>query len=224
MKHRDPPTPARKSGLRADPEAADLSKGDLRRQQLLDAAARCFREHGLRGTSIARISEASGMSAGHIYHYFRNKEAIVQGIVDRGLQQTLEQARALQESSSKIGIVRACIAQVDAGIAERASKEPASLMLDILAEATRNAAVAATLEEADRLARQSTLELIKTLPSISALPTREKAARVTVLYALFDGLIVRSLVDPELNQAATSKVIQRVVKMLLEDAADPPSG
>jgi AcrR family transcriptional regulator len=204
-------------GASVQPAAAALSKGDARRLQLLDAAARCFREHGFHGTSIAKLSEASGMSAGHIYHYFRNKEAIVAGIVERDLEQVLARAQTLRTASQSIGVIQACVSQVDAGIALRADRAPAALSLEILAEATRNAEIATLLEEADRRSRSSTLELLEALEPLKPLTAKEKAARVTVLYALFDGLIVRSLVDPTLNRAATSKVIQRVVRMLLQD-------
>ena len=45
------------------PEGA---RADVRRQQILSAAARCFREKGFHGASISQISKAAGMSAGHI--------------------------------------------------------------------------------------------------------------------------------------------------------------
>lgn len=50
---------------------------NTRRAQILAAATDCFRELGFHGASIAKISQASGMSPGHIYHYFENKEAII---------------------------------------------------------------------------------------------------------------------------------------------------
>lgn len=211
------PAPAQSIPAVASDPTEHMSKGDARRLHLLETAAQCFREHGFHGSSIAKISEASGMSAGHIYHYFRNKEAIVEGIVQRDLQNVLDRVHALQEASRSGGIVQACMAQVDSAIALKADKAPAALGLEILAEAGRNAEVARMLEEADARSRQSTMELLSQLGSIKGIPAREKAARVTVLHALFDGLTVRSLVDPTLNRAATSKVIQRVVRLLLED-------
>jgi len=50
---------------------------DARRAQIRAAAGECFRQHGFHGTSIAQISKRAGMSTGHIYHYFENKEAII---------------------------------------------------------------------------------------------------------------------------------------------------
>jgi TetR/AcrR family transcriptional regulator, repressor for uid operon len=53
----------------------DLQLAEARREQVLDAAAHCFRRHGYHGASMAEIAGAAAMSPGHIYHYFQSKEA-----------------------------------------------------------------------------------------------------------------------------------------------------
>ncbi|MFA7386416.1 MAG: helix-turn-helix domain-containing protein, partial [Thiohalobacteraceae bacterium] len=60
-----------------------------RRDQIRTAAADCFRRHGFHGTSVAKIAKAAGMSVGHIYHYFENKEAIIADIVAQDLERLL---------------------------------------------------------------------------------------------------------------------------------------
>lgn len=66
------------------------SKAELRRQQILDAAAECFRKSGFHGASMSEIAKSFGMSAGHIYNYFESKEAIIEAMVKRDLDQALE--------------------------------------------------------------------------------------------------------------------------------------
>ena len=41
-----------------------------RREQILTAAAECFRRKGYHGAGMAEISNTAGMSAGHIYNYW----------------------------------------------------------------------------------------------------------------------------------------------------------
>ena len=60
-----------------DPE----ERGQLRRQQILDAAAACFVREGFHGASIARIAKAAGMSPGNLYHFFPGKEAMIAALV-----------------------------------------------------------------------------------------------------------------------------------------------
>lgn len=56
-----------------------------RRQQILDAALRCFLERGYAATSIADIRKASGASTGSIYHFFENKGALALALLDEAV-------------------------------------------------------------------------------------------------------------------------------------------
>jgi len=48
-----------------------------RREDIAEAALRCFRRNGVANTSIADIIEESGLSAGSIYSHFTNKAEVV---------------------------------------------------------------------------------------------------------------------------------------------------
>ena len=58
----------------------DPALAQARREQVLCAAADCFRRKGYHGAGMAEISRTAGMSAGHIYNYFESKEAIIESI------------------------------------------------------------------------------------------------------------------------------------------------
>jgi AcrR family transcriptional regulator len=48
-----------------------------RRDEIVDAALRCFRRKGFQSTSMAEIISESGLSAGAIYGYFTGKSEII---------------------------------------------------------------------------------------------------------------------------------------------------
>jgi TetR/AcrR family transcriptional regulator len=55
-----------------------------RRSQILDAALHVMAEHGFRGASIKRIAQRAGLkSPALIYWYFRDKEALFEGVLQR---------------------------------------------------------------------------------------------------------------------------------------------
>ncbi len=56
---------------------------EQRRQQILDAAVACFSQHGFHEATLADICERAGLSRGAVYHYFKSKEAIIDGIRER---------------------------------------------------------------------------------------------------------------------------------------------
>src|SRR5258707_11231017 len=114
-----------------EPDTAGNDPGGERCQQVLKAAEMCCRKHGFHATSIQRISEVAGMSPGHIYHYFRNKEAIVAGIVEQRLTELLERTTLLRQESATVGIVEAWVTRVEPRIALRADKDRRALPPEI---------------------------------------------------------------------------------------------
>src|SRR2546427_12565865 len=55
-----------------------------RRAQIIDAALHVMAEHGFRGASIKRIAEHAGLkSPALIYWYFKDKQALLEGVLHR---------------------------------------------------------------------------------------------------------------------------------------------
>jgi AcrR family transcriptional regulator len=59
---------------------------DARRQQIIDAARARFASHGFARTSMTDLVEASGLSVGAIYRYFKSKDQIVAAICEQATQ------------------------------------------------------------------------------------------------------------------------------------------
>jgi AcrR family transcriptional regulator len=51
---------------------------DTRRQQIIDAAYRCFARKGFHQTTMREIYAEAGLSPGAIYHYFDSKDDIIE--------------------------------------------------------------------------------------------------------------------------------------------------
>ncbi|NVB41656.1 TetR/AcrR family transcriptional regulator [Pseudenhygromyxa sp. WMMC2535] len=56
---------------------------DQRKQQIRDAATRCFVRRGYQATRLADIAREAGLSKGGVYFHYRAKEQIFQDILDR---------------------------------------------------------------------------------------------------------------------------------------------
>ena len=68
-----------------------------RRQELLHAAARLFREHGFAATTTRDIAAAAGMRSGSPFYHFENKAALLFAVMEQGMRAALQiQATALQ--------------------------------------------------------------------------------------------------------------------------------
>jgi AcrR family transcriptional regulator len=74
---------------------------DARRQQILDAARRCFVRNGFHATSMQDILSEAGLSAGGLYRYFRSKEEIIVAIAENvlaSIAETIEVALPADEA------------------------------------------------------------------------------------------------------------------------------
>ena len=66
----------------------------LRRQQILDAAAPVFAQHGYGNTDVQFVADALQVGKGTVYRYFPSKEALFLAAVDRGMQRLTERFAA----------------------------------------------------------------------------------------------------------------------------------
>ncbi len=65
------------------------------RQQVVDAAARLFRERGVQGVSVAELMAAAGLTHGGFYKQFASKEALVTEATERAFATLNERLSAL---------------------------------------------------------------------------------------------------------------------------------
>ncbi|MFP8832856.1 TetR/AcrR family transcriptional regulator [Hydrogenophaga sp. XSHU_21] len=92
----DPPTPVRRSRGRPRKTALERDDGN-RRQALLRAAARLFRQQGFSATSTRDIAAAVGMRSGSPFYHFDHKEALLAAVMEDGMQRALAHQGASME-------------------------------------------------------------------------------------------------------------------------------
>lgn len=72
-------------------------KKDVRPQEILDAAAELFVEQGYSATKVSQIARKAGVTAGTLYVYYRNKEAILQEVVMNTVSSIFDASDAILE-------------------------------------------------------------------------------------------------------------------------------
>lgn len=85
--------PARPRGRPKKPPEA-LDEGN-RRQELLRAAARLFRNRGFAATTTRDIAAAAGMRAGSPFYHFESKAALLFAVVEQGMRGALRRQAAV---------------------------------------------------------------------------------------------------------------------------------
>ncbi len=69
-----------------------------KKREILQAAARVFRRHGLQGAGMREIAAEAGMRAGNLYYYFQNKQDLLAFCQRDSLGGLLELARRVEAS------------------------------------------------------------------------------------------------------------------------------
>lgn len=78
-----------------------------RREQIIDATMSIIAEHGMTGTTLDRIAEATGMSRGHVRHFVGNRDKL---ILDTAIE-------VFANETGEVGsILRGDITQIDEAI------------------------------------------------------------------------------------------------------------
>ena len=73
------PTPPSDRSLQA-PEGASAPNEPEKRRAILHAAVRVFAEKGYHGCRISDVAKQAGVAYGLVYHYFRNKEELLESV------------------------------------------------------------------------------------------------------------------------------------------------
>jgi AcrR family transcriptional regulator len=189
-------------------------RAEAQRERILCAAQKCFIEHGFHAASMARIAETAQMSAGLMYRYFTNKNAIVLAIIERQLEEGRAQIAGLRSSSQLAADLFETYAHWqarDSGVMN------AALFLEMSAEATRDPQIAAALRNSDRLI----LADFQAWMSRSCdgggpgLPPETVLTRAFLLQCFIKGLVVSAVRGPDLDGAELMAAIEKAVDRLL---------
>ncbi len=87
---------------------------DLKRDAILDIAARCFAERSYPAASMNDIAAACGTSKARLYHYYDSKEAILLDLLERHTQRLLAviaqtEAKAQRENMDERAALHALV-------------------------------------------------------------------------------------------------------------------
>jgi AcrR family transcriptional regulator len=103
--------PSRAGRPRARPRTADASSA---REQVLDAAARLFAEHGYAGTSTRAIAELVGIRQASLYYHFAGKDELLLELLETSVRPSLEHVDRLVASADPAAALYA-LAVLDVG-------------------------------------------------------------------------------------------------------------
>ncbi len=192
----------------------DPEKARHRRRQVLDAAAACFGRSGFHGASMAEISKAAGMSAGHIYNYFDSKDAIIAAFVEENVERVSALLRGFELKDDPL---QALLDEVPRSVRDDLDPQTWILPLEITAEASRNPKIAAVARDADRRTCQMFRAILKAGRERHGLSVDDTVldGRMNVIISMFQGLPVRAVHNPDMDADILTDSFRLALRALL---------
>lgn len=165
-----------------------------RREEIADAALRCFSERGFQATSMADIIEASGLSAGAIYGHYAGKQQIVIAVAERILGQRsieLEHFASAESIPSPAEVIRMMVTRVAGEFAGTRA------LLQVWAEAVVSPEITELVDRVFARVRAALVLYLGAWAAQNPHPTREHPeewaqAIAPVLFGIGQGYVVQS--------------------------------
>jgi AcrR family transcriptional regulator len=192
------------------------AKRETRRQEILDAALRCFSRDGFHTTTTADIVRESGVSQGTLYLYFATKEDIVVALADERHQgEAMINALAQGEEDPIRGLL-ALIELYGEGLTDPRRVAMQRVGIQGWGEALRNERIRKSAVEGLGTVRQAIERLIERgqhTGQIRAEANAEAVARTLV--ATFQGLVLQVAWGEAVNLRACGQVVLDMLRALL---------
>lgn len=193
--------------------SAALKPAD-RREEILDAAQRCFARSGFHLTSMQEICAEARMSPGGLYRYFASKEAMIAAIAERDRADVADQFRMMREAPDFFQGLEAAARHyfVDRPL------EEVVLCAEIMSESRRSAEVDRihTAIEAD--VQKGLIELLQKAAAEGAISRKiDFVATANILMAMGDGFAWRRAADKSFNAEAALPVAMKMIRAILTD-------
>lgn len=192
-----------------------------RREEILDAAQRCFSRSGFHQASMQEICAEARMSPGGVYRYFPSKEAIISAIAERDRADATANFAAVAEVPD---VMKGLEYLARHYLVER-SDEEIGLCAEIKTESRRNPEIARIHHAINADVEAGLVGVLRKAVERGEIPADIDLERaVVVLLALGDGVEWRRAADPTFNVETIFPQIMQIVRCLLgQQGADKPA-
>jgi AcrR family transcriptional regulator len=189
---------------------------ETRRQQILDAALRCFSRDGFHNTTTADIVRESGVSQGTLYLYFATKDEIIAALADDRHQSEAFITALAQREQDPIRGLLALIELHGSKLTEPARLDARRVGVQGWAEALRNPDIRTSVLHGMTQVRAAIVRLVERGQHTGQIRSEidpDSVARTLV--AVFQGLVLQVVWGEALDLSACGRIIHDMIGALL---------
>ena len=205
------------------PKITDLQR-ESRRQQILDAARRCFSRDGFHNTTTADIVRESGVSQGTLYLYFATKDDIILALADDRHQAEAYVGALAQSEQDPIEGLAILLELHGESLVDHQRRDARRVGVQGWAEALRNPVVHDSVSNNIASVRQEIAALIARGQAAGQIRAEaDPLAVARVLIAIFQGLTLSATLhgagEADTGLAGVGPLIRDMIRNTLFTAA-----
>lgn len=191
---------------------ASVQRQTDRREEILDAAQRCFARSGFHQASMQEICTEAQMSPGGLYRYFASKEAIISGIAERDRADVAEQFREMREAPDFFAGLEAAARNY---LVDRPLDE-VLLCAEIMSESRRSSEVARIHAAIEADVKKGLIDVLRLAAERGAVKRDlDLETTASILMALVDGFAWRRAADKSFDAKAALPIALNMIRTML---------
>lgn len=187
-----------------------MARNEERRDLLTDAGLRVLAELGARGLTHRAVDRAAGVPLGTTTNYFRTRDALIAGLVDRigvRLTPSAEVLAALAAREPTVELFADHLRDIVRRLTE--NREVAIALLELRLESTRRPEIAAVLGSWQLAAFEADVAY----NAAAGLPGGRR--EIALFHYAIEGLLLDRLTTPLQAEMSTDEIIDNLVARLL---------
>jgi AcrR family transcriptional regulator len=178
---------------------------DARREQILDAAKRCFLRDGFHETSMQDLFAESGLSAGAVYRYFPGKTDMIRAIALENIAEVVDVVHTLAARPHEDGLGAALAEVLQIVARKHAEQGLGAIAVLVWGEALRNRELADWISGEIARMRVDLAEIVREHQSAGALPADvDPMAIAGLVMSIVPGFILQLAVFGEASVEGAS--------------------
>lgn len=171
-----------------------------RRQQIIDAAYRCFARKGFHQATMRDIYEEAGLSPGAVYHYFESKHDIIAASFDFDYQRSRELFAAAAASEDPRGALIDLLSYLVHGLKSAAELNAPRVNVQGWGEALVNPTLRETVVRVMNIYREAVTELVRRAQAAGQIDAAaDPAGLANMLLSIYYGLELQLALEPRLD-------------------------
>ncbi|HEX9115511.1 MAG TPA: TetR/AcrR family transcriptional regulator [Anaerolineae bacterium] len=190
-----------------------------RRQQIIDAAYRCFARKGFHQTTMRDIYEEAQLSPGAVYHYFESKHDIIAASFNFDYERSISLFTAARASDDPLGALKDLLGFLFDGLKGASALGASRVNVQGWGEALINPSLLETVRRTLNIYRDATTQIIRRAQSRGQIDREaDPGALANALISLYYGLELQLALEPDLDVEKYAEVARALLKPDLRPA------